>query len=214
MFSELATKLQDQGLSSSEADDLAENAAALVPWMRKADASDERYAMRTAYTDALRTVYIVMAGVSLLATISTFWVKQYSLDQKQGRVEEVGAAREDEMDAKDGDPEAQREAEEDSRLDWAEEQDRRQTEREAEEERRMDWAEEEDRRRLTTHAMNPRAENRRSSNYSDYEGPEYEAGAMRDEDDGSYEQSRMEMAYRDGKPQSMARLERQTVTWI
>lgn len=185
LLSELATKLRADDQFSSQADELAKDAAALVEWMRHAEPSDQRYAIRTAYTDALQTVYIVMAIVSLIATISTIWVQQYSLDQQQATDQPLASSNQEEQ-IDDKDWEAQREAEDDRRLDWAEEQDRR---------------------RLVALQQGPEGR-RGSSRYSDREG------LPNDSEEDLYEQSRMEMPYRDAKPQSMARLERQTVTWI
>jgi len=38
--------------------------------------------MRTAYTESIRTVYIMAAVVALVATIASFWTQHYGLDQE------------------------------------------------------------------------------------------------------------------------------------
>jgi len=52
-----------------------------VDWMKNAPPSDARTEMRAAYTDSLRVVYIVMAVLSLAATVMSLFVKHYNLDR-------------------------------------------------------------------------------------------------------------------------------------
>jgi hypothetical protein len=49
--------------------------------MKSAPPSLERDAMRHSYTQTLQSLYIMVAVVSALATIASFWVQHYDLDQ-------------------------------------------------------------------------------------------------------------------------------------
>jgi hypothetical protein len=49
--------------------------------MKTAPPSLERDAMRHSYTQTLQSLYIMVAVVSALATIASFWVQHYDLDQ-------------------------------------------------------------------------------------------------------------------------------------
>lgn len=49
--------------------------------MKTAPPSLERDAMRHSYTQTLQSLYIMVAVVSAVATIASFWVQHYDLDQ-------------------------------------------------------------------------------------------------------------------------------------
>lgn len=51
--------------------------------MKNSPESEARLVMRTAFTESMRTVYIVMAAVSALATVASFWIQHYDLNQEQ-----------------------------------------------------------------------------------------------------------------------------------
>lgn len=80
--SELASKLKAYPEFADRATDLAKDATSLVQWMKDAPPGPARTHMRTAYTESIRTVYIMAAVVALIATIASFWTKHYDLDQE------------------------------------------------------------------------------------------------------------------------------------
>ena len=51
-------------------------------WMQNEPPSPELDAMRKAFTESLRVVYIAMAAIALVATVASLWTKHYDLDQK------------------------------------------------------------------------------------------------------------------------------------
>lgn len=50
--------------------------------MQNEPPSPELDAMRKAFTESLRVVYIAMAAIALVATVASFWTKHYDLDQR------------------------------------------------------------------------------------------------------------------------------------
>ncbi|KAK4546813.1 hypothetical protein LTR36_001545 [Oleoguttula mirabilis] len=78
---ELASKLSQQPLFASRAQELARDATSLVAWMRNAPEGEARQVMRTAYTESLRTVYIALACVTFVATVSSLFIRHYDIDQ-------------------------------------------------------------------------------------------------------------------------------------
>lgn len=88
---EMAAKLRQYPAYAAQATELAKDAAALVEIIKHTESGEGKLQLRTAYTDSLRTVYIVMtalAGVSLLASL---FIKGYELslglDTEQGLVQ-------------------------------------------------------------------------------------------------------------------------------
>lgn len=77
----LASKLSAQPAFASQAQELAKEATALVHWLQNEPESAAIEAMRTAFTDSLRVVYIAMAGISFVATVASFWTRHHDLDQ-------------------------------------------------------------------------------------------------------------------------------------
>lgn len=77
----LADKLSDQPEFAAKAAELAKEATALVHWLQDEPEGPAKEAMRTAFTDSLRVVYIAMAAISLLATVASFWTRHYDIDQ-------------------------------------------------------------------------------------------------------------------------------------
>ena len=63
------------------ADELAKDATSLVKWMKDADPSLSRDLMRVAYTESLRSVYIMTGVVAFIATVASFFINHYDLDQ-------------------------------------------------------------------------------------------------------------------------------------
>jgi len=80
--SELRNKLKAYPEFASRADELAKDATSLVQWMKDAPPGDARTHMRMAYTESIRTVYIMAAVVALIATVASFWTRHYDLDQE------------------------------------------------------------------------------------------------------------------------------------
>jgi hypothetical protein len=79
--SSLAAKLSAQPMFASRAHELAKDATSLVQWMKNAPPGDARNIMRSAYTDSLRLVYIVMAAFAFVASVLSLCVKHYNLDR-------------------------------------------------------------------------------------------------------------------------------------
>jgi hypothetical protein len=79
--SRLVVNLSRHTILADRASDLAADATALVHWMKSAPPSLERDAIRYSYTQTLQSLYIMVAVVSAVATIASFWVEYYDLDQ-------------------------------------------------------------------------------------------------------------------------------------
>lgn len=77
----LTSRLAKQPLFAADAAWLAKDATAVVQWLRTAEEGDAKEAMRTAFTDSMRVVYIVMACFALVATATSLCVKHYDLDR-------------------------------------------------------------------------------------------------------------------------------------
>lgn len=82
LSSSLSSKLKAYPEFADRADELAKDATSLVQWMKNAPPGDPRTHMRKAYTESIRTVYIMAAVVALIATIASFWTRHYDLDQE------------------------------------------------------------------------------------------------------------------------------------
>lgn len=77
----LSSRLAKQPLFADHAAELAKDATAVVQWMRTAAEGEAKDVLRTAFTDSMRIVYIVMAGFALAATAVSLFVKHYDLDR-------------------------------------------------------------------------------------------------------------------------------------
>jgi MFS family permease len=66
---------------ASRASELAKDAAALVQVIRETHEGPNKLALRTSYTDSLRTVYIVLACLAGLALVLSLGVKAYDLNR-------------------------------------------------------------------------------------------------------------------------------------
>lgn len=77
----LASKLSQQPAFADKAAELAKEATALVHWLQNEPPSESKDAMRTAFTDSLRIVYIAMASIALIATVANLWIKHHDLNQ-------------------------------------------------------------------------------------------------------------------------------------
>jgi len=80
-YSALTAKLLAQPLFAAHAKELAKDATALVDYMKNAPDGEARTVMRTAYTESLRTVYIVIAGVAFVAMVASAFIKHYGMDK-------------------------------------------------------------------------------------------------------------------------------------
>ena len=74
---------------ASSAEDLAADATSLVVWLQNAPPGPERDAMRAAYTQSMRAVYIALAVVSLIATIASVFIRHYSIDQEMATQQDL-----------------------------------------------------------------------------------------------------------------------------
>jgi hypothetical protein len=92
---EMARKLRRYPEYTARAAELAKDAAALVEVIKDTPAGPGKDALRTAYTDSIRTVYIVLTALAGLALCSTLWVKSYdinvALETEHGLVEKKRA---------------------------------------------------------------------------------------------------------------------------
>ncbi|TKA62335.1 hypothetical protein B0A55_10656 [Friedmanniomyces simplex] len=77
----LSTRFAKQPLFADDAMGIAIDATAVVQWLQDQPDGDARTVMRTAFTDSIRIVYIVMAGFALLAAVVSLFVKHYDMDR-------------------------------------------------------------------------------------------------------------------------------------
>jgi hypothetical protein len=77
---EMARKLRNYPQFAAQAAELAKDAAALVEVIKETEAGPGKDALRTAYTDSIRTVYNVLTALAGVALVSTFWVKSYDIN--------------------------------------------------------------------------------------------------------------------------------------
>jgi len=81
LSSALTAKLKQQPLFADNAKELAKDATGVVQWLQHQPDGMARTVMRTAFTDSIRIVYIVIAGFALVATILSLFVKHYDMDR-------------------------------------------------------------------------------------------------------------------------------------
>ena len=76
---------------AERASELAKDAAALVQIIKKTPAGSDKVDLQTAYTDSLRTVYIILCALAGVALLTTFLIKEYdinvALETQQGLVQ-------------------------------------------------------------------------------------------------------------------------------
>jgi MFS family permease len=95
---QMVKKLQAYPHYASQASALAKDAAALVEIIKKTPEGQDKLDIQTAYTDSIRTVYIVLTALAGVALITCFWIKAYdiniALETEQGlREEKKGSQR-------------------------------------------------------------------------------------------------------------------------
>ncbi|KIV91704.1 hypothetical protein PV10_06217 [Exophiala mesophila] len=77
---EMASNLRAYPIWADQANELARDAAALVEVIQHTSMADGKFELQQAYTDSLRTVYIVLTAVAGVSTISSLFIKRYSLN--------------------------------------------------------------------------------------------------------------------------------------
>jgi Fungal trichothecene efflux pump (TRI12) len=88
---QMIKKLQAYPHYAAQASELAKDAAALVEIIKKTPAAIDKLDLRTAYTDSIRTVYIVLTALASVALVTCFFIKAYdinvALETDQGLIE-------------------------------------------------------------------------------------------------------------------------------
>lgn len=77
---EMLRNLKKYPAFAAQAGDLANDAAALVEIIKHTPAGQGKRDLRTAYTDSLRTVYIVMTALAAACLISSLFIKAYNMN--------------------------------------------------------------------------------------------------------------------------------------
>ncbi|KIW22734.1 uncharacterized protein PV07_11000 [Cladophialophora immunda] len=77
---QMVTNLQKYPAYAPRASELAKDAAALVEIIKTTPAGAGKLALRTAYTDSLRTVYIVLTALAGFSLVASLFVKAYDLN--------------------------------------------------------------------------------------------------------------------------------------
>ncbi|KAL6250391.1 hypothetical protein RBB50_002693 [Rhinocladiella similis] len=100
---QMVKKLQAYPAYAAQASELAKDAAALVEIIKRTPQGEGRLQLMTAYTDSLRTVYIVIAAISGVCLVASLFIKAYDLnvglETDQGLVE---SSREKEVKVEEG----------------------------------------------------------------------------------------------------------------
>ncbi|KIW92317.1 uncharacterized protein Z519_07301 [Cladophialophora bantiana CBS 173.52] len=77
---QMVKNLQKYPAYAARASDLAKDAAALVEIIKNTPAGANKLDLRTAYTDSLRTVYIVIAALAGFSLVASLFIKGYDLN--------------------------------------------------------------------------------------------------------------------------------------
>jgi len=77
---QMITKLQAYSQYAAQASELSKDAAALVEIIKNTPAGQGKLELQTAYTDSLRTVYIVMAALAGMCLVASLFIKAYDLN--------------------------------------------------------------------------------------------------------------------------------------
>ncbi|KIX01272.1 uncharacterized protein Z518_08997 [Rhinocladiella mackenziei CBS 650.93] len=77
---EMASNLEAYSAYAAQASELAKDAAALVEIIKHTPSGQGKLELRTAYTDSLRTVYIVMIALAGLCFAASLFIKGYDLN--------------------------------------------------------------------------------------------------------------------------------------
>ncbi|KIX93074.1 uncharacterized protein Z520_11131 [Fonsecaea multimorphosa CBS 102226] len=77
---QMLSNLQKYPAYASQASELAKDAAALVEIIKNTPAGQGKLDLRTAYTDSLRTVYIVLTALAGFSLVASLFIKAYDLN--------------------------------------------------------------------------------------------------------------------------------------
>jgi len=77
---QMVKKLQGYPQFASQASALAKDAAALVEIIKTTPDGADKLALRTAYTDSIRTIYIFLTCIAAAALVMSIWSKGYDLN--------------------------------------------------------------------------------------------------------------------------------------
>ncbi|OCT49378.1 putative MFS transporter [Cladophialophora carrionii] len=101
---EMVTNLKAYPAYAGQASELAKDAAALVEIIKNTESGLGKLQLRTAYTDSLRTVYIVMAALGGVCLAASLFIKGYDLnvglETEQGLIVEGKKRKEKEGEVK------------------------------------------------------------------------------------------------------------------
>ena len=88
---EMVKNLRDYPYYTTRASELAKDAAALVQIIKHTPPGQNKLDIQQAYTDSIRTIYIVLTALAGVCLVLTWWVKAYdmnvALETEQGLVE-------------------------------------------------------------------------------------------------------------------------------
>lgn len=88
---QMVKKLQAYPAYASQASELAKDAAALVEIIKNTASGEGKLELKTAYTDSLRTVYIVLTALAGFCLIASLFIKSYDinvgLETEQGLIQ-------------------------------------------------------------------------------------------------------------------------------
>ncbi len=101
----MVAKLKAYPAYAARASELAKDAAALVEIIKSTPAGVQKVELMTAYTDSLRTVYVVMCALAGLCLVASLFIKGYDLNV--GLETEQGLIVGGEKKEKDGEKEAE-----------------------------------------------------------------------------------------------------------
>lgn len=77
---QMQKNLEKTARFANEASSLAKDAAALVQIIRDTQDSSDKLILRTAYTDSLRTIWIVVCALAGISLLLTFFIQEYNLN--------------------------------------------------------------------------------------------------------------------------------------
>lgn len=78
---QLSKKLSAYPQFASQASELAKDAAALVQIIKHTPPGEDKFILRTTYTDSIRTIYITMCALAGVALVLSLWIKHYDLNR-------------------------------------------------------------------------------------------------------------------------------------
>ncbi|KIV78381.1 hypothetical protein PV11_10103 [Exophiala sideris] len=77
---QMVEKLQAYPAYAAQASELAKDAAALVEIIKNTASGQGKLELKTAYTDSLRTVYIVLTALAAVCLVASLFIKSYDLN--------------------------------------------------------------------------------------------------------------------------------------